>query len=63
MVLILTDLLPAVPSVQLTVTVRVLTLVTEVSIDKALENVTPPDVTFVVVVVHPLLLVDVPALS
>jgi len=62
MVLILNDLLPAVPSVQLTITVRVFTLVTELSTDKARENVTPPDVTFVVVVVQPLPLVDVPAL-
>ena len=62
MVLILNDLLPAVPSVQLTITVRVFTLVTELSTDKARENVTPPDVTFVVVVVQPLPLADVPAL-
>ena len=62
MVLIASDLLPEVPSVQVIVTVRVFTLVTELSIDNALENVTPPNVTFVVVVVQPLLLLDVPAL-
>ena len=61
-VLILSDLLPAVPSVQVIVTARVFTLATEVSIANALENVTPPKVTFEVVVVHPLPLADVPAL-